>query len=177
MPTKDPAAPTFKQKAAREFKEYLWITLYLALLFTALTAYTMLLLRKHDVDGYLNEAFALVNALIIAKIILIGRMAHLGRRYETRPLYQVVLYKSFVYGLLVFVFHLVEDFVKRLIHGEPRGTVFHNIDLNDLASRTIVIFLAFIPLFAFMELGRIIGEEELHALFFHPRTANTHPPN
>jgi len=177
MPNKDPAAPTFKQKAAREFKEYLWITFYLALLFCALATYTMLVLRKFDVSGYLNDAFALINALIIAKIILIGRMARLGSRAETRPLYQSVLYKSVVYGLLVFAFHLVEEFVKRLIHGEPRGTVFYSIDLNDLASRSIVIFLAFIPLFAFMELRRIIGEEELHALFFHHRTEDNHPPN
>jgi hypothetical protein len=177
MPTKDPAAPNFKQKAAREFKEYVWITIYLALLFCALATYTMLVLRKYDVSGYLNDAFAIINALIIAKIILIGRMARLGTRYETRPLYQAVLYKSLVYGLLVYAFHLVEELIKRFIHGEPRGTVLRNINLNDLASRSIVIFLAFIPLFAFMELRRIIGEEELHALFFHHRTEKPPPQN
>ena len=177
MTSQDSAAPSFKQKAAREFKEYALITLYLALLFCALATYTMLLLKKYDVSGALNYAFAVINALIIAKIILIGRMVHLGQRYEARPLYQSVLYKSLLFGLLVFAFHLAEEFVKRLIHGEPAGTVLHKLDLNDAIPRSIVIFFAFIPLFIVMELRRIIGEEELHALFFRHRTEKQPPPN
>ena len=39
----------------------------------------MLLLKKYDVS-YLNYAFAIINALVIAKVILIGEMAHIGRK-------------------------------------------------------------------------------------------------
>lgn len=165
MTTKDPTAPSFKQKATHELKDFVLIALYLAFFFCALSTYGTLLLRKYDIS-YLNYAFALINALVIAKVILIGEMMHLGRRFEHKPLYQSVLYKSFVFGLLVFCFHLLEEFVKRLIHHEPAGTVLHNLNLGDIVARTIVIFGAFIPLFAVRELGRVMGEEKLHALFF-----------
>jgi hypothetical protein len=165
MTTKDPTAPSFKQKATHELKDFAWIALYLAFFFCALSTYSTLLLRKHDIS-YLNYTFALINALVIAKVILIGELMHLGRGFERKPLYQSVLYKSFVFGLFVFCFHLLEEFVKRLIHHEPAGTVWHNIHLGDLIGGTIVIFGAFIPLFAVRELGRVMGGEKLHALFF-----------
>jgi hypothetical protein len=163
--SKDPTAPGFKQKAAHELKDFVGISVYLAVFFCALSTYAMLLLRKYEIS-YLNYTFAIINALIIAKIILIGEWARLGRKGETRPLFQSVLYKSFVFGLLVFAFHFVEEFVKRLIHGLPAGTVVHDIHIDDLIGKSIVMFCAFIPLFAFRELGRVMGENKLHALFF-----------
>jgi hypothetical protein len=164
MTGKDPSAPCFKQKAEHELKDFAWISLYLGFFFCALTTYAMLLLRKYNIS-FLNYTFAIINALIVAKIILIGEWARLGKKIETKPLYLAVLYKSFVFGLLVFVFHFVEEFIKRLIHGLPAGTVVHDIDIDDLIGKSIVIFCAFIPLFAFRELGRVIGENKLHALF------------
>jgi hypothetical protein len=114
----------------------------------------------------LNYAFSLINALIVAKIILGGEMMHLGRGAESRPLCQAILYKSLLFGVLVFVFHIVEEVVKRIIHHQPRGTVLHNLDMDDLIARAIVIFAAFVPLFTIRELGRVLGEEKLHALLF-----------
>jgi len=169
--SKDPGAPGFKQKAKSEFMDFLVISAYLAFFFCTLVTYTMLLLRKYEIS-YLNYSFAIINALIIAKIILIGEMVHIGRSYESRPLYQTVLYKSVVFCLLVFAFHFVEEFVKRLIHGQPFGTVWHETRIDDLIARSLVIFCAFLPLFAFIELRRVLGEEKLHALFFHPRPAD-----
>jgi hypothetical protein len=171
MTSKDPTAPGFKKRAAHELKEFAGISLYLAFFFCALSLCSTLLLRKYEIS-YLNYTFAIVNALIVAKIILLGRMVHLGRRAENRRLYQTVLHKSFVFCLLLFAFHLLEEFIKRLIHGKPAGTVLHGLDFNDLTAKSIIIFCAFIPLFAFLELGRVIGEERLHALFLKPRAEN-----
>ena len=162
--SKDPAAPGFKQKAVREFKEYLWISAYLAFFFCALSTYTMLLLRKYDLENYMNYSFAIINALVIGKVILIAQMAHLGRGYEAKPVYQSVLYKSFIFGVVVFAFHIVEEFVKRVIQGKPFGSVLYATRWEDLIARTIVVFCAFIPLFGFMELRRVLGEEKLYLL-------------
>jgi len=168
MTSKDPSAPGFKQKAKHELQEFLMISAYLAFLFCALATYTMVLLKKYDVS-YLNYTFAIINALIIAKVILIGEMMHYGKGAEAKPLYQSVIYKSVAYCLLCFAFHIVEEFIKRVIHGDPFGTVWHNIHLDDLISRTIIIFCVFMPLFAFRELRRVMGEERFYALFFKPR--------
>jgi hypothetical protein len=165
--TEIPASPTkpgLKQKAAHELKEFVGVALYLGILFCTLTTYTMLLLKKYDIS-YLNYTFAIINALIIAKVILIGEMAHLGRRAEARPLHQSIFYKAFVYSLLVFAFHFLEEFIKALVHHKSFGTVLHDIDYNDLSAKTIVIFCVFVPLFAVTELRRVLGEDRFHSLF------------
>ena len=174
MTSDAPASPSFKQKATKELKEYIAVSFYLGFFFCAIVTYSILLLRKYDVGhDALNYTFAIINALVIGKVILIGRMAKLGKRTEGRPLYQSVLFKSVLFGVLVFLFHLLEEFVKRLIHGEPSGTVLHNINFEDLIGRSILVFCAFIPLFAFMELRRVLGEEKLHNLFFKSGAAAT----
>jgi hypothetical protein len=172
MSSKDPGAPGFKQKAVREFKEFLWIAGYLAFFFCALSTYTTLLLRKYEVDdNYLNYGFAIISALVIGKVILIAQMAHLGRGYEARPLYQTVILKSLIFGVVVFAFHFVEEFVKRVIHHKPFGSVWQETRWDDLVARTIVVLCAFIPLFGFMELRRVLGEEKLYSLLRSPGAA------
>ena len=167
MTNKVRISPGLKEKAKHEFIDFVVIALYLAFFLCALSTYAMLLLRKYEIS-YLNYTFALINALIIAKIILVGEMAHLGRTFENRPLYQSIFYKALFFGLLVFAFHLIEEFVKRLIHGEPSGTVLHNIRFDDLVGRAIVVFWAFLPLFGFREVRRVLGEDKLYAMILKP---------
>ena len=164
MSSKDPAAPSFKQKAKKELKDYFRISIYLAFFFCALVTYTNLLVRQYG-GSSLNYTFAIINALVIGKVILIGEMVNLGKRAEARPLYQSVLLKAILFSLLVLAFHFLEEFIKRLIHGEPSGTVWRNIDPNELIGRSLLVFCTFLPLFAFIELRRVLGEEEFFALF------------
>jgi hypothetical protein len=164
MTSKNPSAPGFKQRVKHEMKDYIEITIYLAVLFCTIVAYTNLVSSQDGVDP-LNYTFAIVNALVIAKVILIGEMVHLGRNVESRPLYQSVLLKSLIFAALVFLFHFVEEFVKRVYHHLPAGTVLREIDYEVLLARTIIILCAFIPLFAFRELRRVLGEEKLYTLF------------
>ena len=154
-----------------EFKDLVAISIYLAFFFCALATYSMVLLKKYDI--YLNYSFAIINALVIAKVLLIGDMAHLGRKAETKPLYLTILYKSFLFTLFVVAFHFLEEFVKRVIHHEPSGTVLRNTHWDELAARSLIVFAVFIPLFAFRELRRVIGEDTFYALFRAPGTANT----
>jgi hypothetical protein len=83
----------------------------------ALAAHDMLLLRQYNVE-YLTITFALINAAVVTKVIMIGEYAKLGRRHEDKALLISAVWKAFVFGLLVFGFHVVEEVIKRLIHGE-----------------------------------------------------------
>jgi hypothetical protein len=74
-----------------------------------------------------------------------------------------------VFGLLVFVFHVIEEIVKRLIHGSEIAKASHDVRLDQFASRAIFVFCTFIPLFAFREIRRIMGEEEFQTLLFGAR--------
>jgi hypothetical protein len=164
--TKDAAVRAeLKRKAKHELRELMVIFLYLAFFFCALTTYAMLLLNEYHVR-YWNYAFALINALVITKVIMIGEYAKVGRRYESRPLFLSSIYKALLFGVLVFAFHIVEEVIKRLIHGADLARASHELRIDQLLGRGIVVFCTFIPLFAFRETRRVLGEERFHELFF-----------
>ena len=154
-----------KQKAKHELKELLVIFFYLAFFFCALVTYSMLLLNEYHVK-YLNYAFALINALVITKVIMIGEYAHVGKRGETQPLVLSALWKAFIYTVLVFAFHVLEEVIKRLIHGAAMAEASRNIRIDELLGRSIVVFCVFIPFFAFREVRRVMGEDQFRALIF-----------
>ena len=163
---KDAAARAeLKRKAEHELRELLEIFLYLAFFFCALATYGMLLLDEFHVK-YWNYAFALINALVITKVIMIGEYAHVGKRGETKSLLLSAVWKAFLFGLLVFGFHVVEEMVKRLIHGSDMAAASHEIRVDQLLGRSLVVFCTFIPLFAFREFRRVMGEDKFRALVF-----------
>jgi hypothetical protein len=161
------AHPDRKQKIKHELREMLELAAYLAFFFCALAVYDMLLLNQYDVVNW-NFGFALINALVITKVIMIGEYAKLGRKYESRPLWLSAVWKAFIFGLLVYAFHIVEEVIKRLIHGADLARAPREIRFDQLAARSIVVFCIFVPLFAFREFRRVMGEDQFRALLFGP---------
>lgn len=158
-------AAGFKERAKRELKEFTIIAAYLAVLFCAISAYTSLLLGKYGESNTLTYSFAIINAMVIAKVILTGDMFRLGRRVESRPLYQSALLKAVLFFVLVVIFHFLEDFIKAFFRGKPLGSVIDEMEVEQVIARSIIIFCAFVPLFLFRELRRVLGEEKLYSLF------------
>lgn len=165
MSTENSARQGLKQKTIHEFWELAWIFLYLAFFFCSLELYSALLLSDFHVK-YLNFGFAVINALVVAKVILLGEYAKLGRKYEHRPLILSAAYKAFLFVLLVFAFHLVEELVKRFLHTGHFAGAFSGTHMNDLVGRGVVVFCTFLPLFAFREARRVLGEQRFLDLFF-----------
>jgi hypothetical protein len=166
MSSKNSKAADLKQKAVHEFKQFVAIFLYLAFFFCSVATYRMLLLNNFH-DSSFNYLAGLINALVVAKIILIGEYAHLGKKYERKPLLLSSVYKALLFGLLVFGFHIIEDMAKRLLHGENMAGAFHNVHIDDLLGRTLVIFCTFVPFFALREVRRVLGEDKFQDLFFY----------
>jgi len=144
--------------------------LYLAFFFCAVATYSMILLDKFHVS-YFTYGAALINALVIAKVILIGEYAHLGKKHEAKPLFLSSVYKAFLFSLLVFAFHIIEEVIKRLWHGETMAGASRELRFDDLLCRSLIVFCTFVPLFAFRELQRVLGEENFRALFFRSGAA------
>jgi hypothetical protein len=159
---------SLKQKAFHEFQEMAIIFLYLGFFFCAIATYSMLLLNKFEIS-YFTYGAALINALVIAKVILIGEYARLGKEHETKPLVYSAINKAFLFGVLVFAFHILEEAIKLLVHGRHVREAFREVRIDDLLSRTVIIFCTFIPLFAFREMRRVLGEEQFRALLFRGR--------
>ena len=159
------ADSNWKQKAKHELKEMLVLSGYLAFFFCALTTYKMFLLRQYEIDEW-SYAFALLNALVITKVIMIGQYAKIGRKHEGNSVFISAIWKSFIYGLLVFAFHLVEEIIKRLIHGAGVAKASHQVRIEEVGARAVVVFATFIPLFIFLELRRVMGDDAFGSLFF-----------
>jgi hypothetical protein len=157
--------PSRKEKLKHELLEMIWLFLYLAFFFCALVAYDTLLLKQYEVE-YWNFGFALLNALVITKVIMIGEYAKLGTRHEGKALFISAVWKALVFGALVFAFHVVEEIVKRIIHGADLERASHHLRFEQFTSRAIVVFSTFIPLFIFREFRRVMGEEEFNSFVF-----------
>jgi hypothetical protein len=162
----------WKQKLMHELREMLVLSGYLAFFFCALTTYKMFLLNQYEIDEW-SYGFALINALVVAKVIMIGDLAKIGKKHESKPIFFAAVWKSFLYGLLVFAFHIVEEVVKRMIHGASVEKASREIRFEEMGARTVVVFCCFLPLFMFLELRRRMGEEEFRALFFGKKDEGT----
>ena len=159
---------SLKEKAIEELKVFWIITLYLAVFLGSFTAYRRLILQEFGV-AYLHYGFALIQALIIAKVIMIGQAVGLGGRFERGPLILSVIYKSVLFGVLVFLFGNLERFIEGLIHKEDWGSILRHLTelgMYEELARAIILLVAFVPFFAFWEIGRVIGFHKLSALFF-----------
>ena len=165
MNDKSSSERSLKQKAMHELRELVVLTLYLAFFFCAVAAYRMVLLREFHVVS-LTFAFALINALVVAKVIMIGEYAKVGQRHESKPLLVSAIWKAFVFGLLVLAFHIVEELIKHLVHGEDFSASFNAIHIDEMLGRSLVVFCTFITLFGFREFRRILSEEKFYAIVF-----------
>jgi hypothetical protein len=167
----DPASKVgVKQRLEREMKEYLVIAAYLAAFFVSFTTYRKLVLAEYHV-GYFAYGWALMEAMILAKVILIGQFLHLGDRFRDSPLIVSTLWKSLVFGLLVAVFVVLEHVASALLHHRPVAIEFQLTGGQgyEMLARVQLMLVAFVPFFAFREISAVLGEGKLIDLFFRRR--------
>lgn len=166
-----------KQRALEELKAYWLITLYLWLFLGCFTVYRRLILAETGV-AYLNYGVALIEALVIAKVVLIGRIFGFTRRFDDAPLIVPVIYKSLVFSLLVLLFGVIEKLVVGWFHHQGLFGGLSEIAATgayEIGARTLMLTVAFVPFFAFIEVGRTLGMERLRSMFFSPRERRTEP--
>jgi hypothetical protein len=166
-----------KERAIEELRLFWIIALYLWMFLGSFTIYRRLIIAETGA-AYLHYGIALIEALIIAKVILIGKLFGFSRRFEDKPLIVPVLYKSILFGALVLLFGIVEHVVEGWFH--KQGVVgglreIDNLGVYELGARVLMLIVAFVPFFAFSEIGRVIGPQKLAALFFAKREAVATP--
>jgi hypothetical protein len=159
---------SLKEKALRELRLFLFVTLYLVFLLGSFTLYRRLTYAELGL-GYLAYGFKLIEALVIAKVILIADAIGLGRSAERRSLFVSVAWKTVLFSLFIVAFNILEQAVEARVHGEPWSRAilsFTDKGLDEMLARSLVIVIALIPLIAFLELDRALGPGKLRELFF-----------
>lgn len=176
MPNTANARTGVKQKLSHEMKQFVIIFLYLGLLIGAFNTYRWLLLAEYHV-GYFVYGYSLIEALVLAKIILIGESLGIGERFSGQPLIFPTLYKTILFALCAVAFGIVEHLITGFLHGKDLAGIFQEIISGrcEILARMLIMFVAFIPFFAFGETMRALPEVKLFDLFFRKRPATSNP--
>ncbi len=167
----------WKQRIQREMVTYGINALYLAVFFGVFAWYRRFVLAEYEIK-YFKYGAAIIEALVLAKVIWFGEILGLVRDRENRPLLYPTLQKSLVFTLFFGVFAMFEAMVGGAIKGVGAGgglTKLLGEGKYELLARCMITFCAFVPFFAFRELARTFGEGKLWKLFFRRREAT--PPD
>ena len=158
--------PTVKERAAHQLKEFLAMFIYLWVLLALLVINQSSVLAR-EAHSYQAHFFAFVNALILAKVLLIGEDLHLGNRFRDKPLLYSIFYKCFVFTIFLIVFHILERVIVGALSGRTIAQSFPSIgggSLQGILSLGATVFVALIPFFAFREISRVMGQSEFWSL-------------
>jgi len=165
--TNDPKRQGLRQRAKEELLEYVAISLYVCVFLGALLNYRRVVLAQVGIS-YAHYGYAFVEALILAKLILIGEAMHIGKSFERLPLAISAAYKSLVFGVFVLIFQVAELAVHNLVKGESMIPELTGLLMRPSATlaHVLVVIMAFVPFFLLREAGRQLGEERLFGLLF-----------
>jgi len=164
----------WKQRLTAELIEYWVLVVYLSCFFGAFTWYRRIVLAEYRI-GYAHYGVGIIEALVLAKVTLIGDVLHLGRRLAHRSLFVVSIYKAVVFSLWVGAFTVVEQLVDAWLRGVGWAGAVSDLlgpGKYELTAKCLVTFVAFIPFFAYGELEGVLGEGRIRGLLFRKRTVS-----
>jgi len=167
MPTK----AQVRDRAKSELKEFVLIGTYLFMVFSALTFYKSAILEGESIH-WVPWGFAVIKSALAAKFILIGHALHIGEGHQTKPLIWQTLHKSIGFLIVVAGLTVVEEAIVGLIHGRTFWQSMAEVGggtSEQMIATAVILFLVFVPMFAFGALTEVMGEEALVRTFFKER--------
>jgi len=162
------AKRSVKERLIEEFKRFLVMFVYLWVLFGLFALHEKIVLRESGLD-FTRQGFALINALVLAKVMLIAEGLGLGRHLTSRALIYPILLQSFAFTVVFILFHVLESVVVGMIHGETAAASVPLIGgggFVGLLCVAVIFFFALMPFFAFREVSRKLEPGRLNALLF-----------
>jgi len=167
-----------KTGAIDETRKLFGIFIYFWVLFSLFSLHKALILN--DESLIFHQGFAFINALALAKVVLVAEFFHVGDKFKDRPLIYPIMFKSAVFAVILMCFHLIEETLIGILHGKMLSQSIPNIGggtLQGILMVGIIMFVVLMPFFAFGELDRAIGPEQLRSLLFGIKTkAGAAPP-
>ena len=160
-----------KEKAIDELKRFLVIATYLWVLFGMFEVHRWAILKEFhvtSVSGY-RIGFALINAMLMGKIFLLGESLHVGERVKTKRLIHSVLFKAATFALFLMGFQLIEEAVIGLIHGRGLAASIPG-GLEAKIVEGAMAFVVLIPFFLYTEVQRVLGKENMRAMILEKKT-------
>jgi hypothetical protein len=179
----DPAAAHRRANKAKEVivheaTRFLWMFLYLWALLGLFVLNEKVTLRQHGID-FAPHGFALINALILAKVMLVAEDLNLGARLQPRPLIYPILTEAFILAVLFIVFHVLEEIAVGLIAGKAIAASVPMIGgggFVGLACVALILFISLIPYFGFRRVSRELGPGKMKEMLLGSPRRNAASP-
>ncbi|QGM46357.1 hypothetical protein [Methylocystis heyeri] len=161
-----------KSGAVEEAKKVFRVFVYLWVFLTVLSLHKAFIFNE-DILTY-QQGFAFINALALSKIVVVGQDLRLGDRITRKlPLIYTILFKSAVFAALTIFFHIIEETLIGMWHGKPATGAIPTLgdgSLQALSMLAIIVFVALIPFFGFLEISEALGPEKLRAILLRRKS-------
>jgi hypothetical protein len=164
-----------KDRVLDEARRFVAMFLYLWVLFGLFVLNERIILDQRG-SGFASHGFALLNALVLAKVMLVTEDLNLGRWMRRRPLIYPILFESLLLTVMFICFHVVEHLVVGLFKKETIAASIPAIGGGGLAGVVcvaVILFVSLIPFFAFRNVSRKLGPGQLHLMLFGTGTKLT----
>lgn len=156
------------ERGLDEFRRFLVMFVYLWVVFGLFVLNETVILGERHLN-FAAQGFALINAAVMAKIMLIAEALKLGRRFEHLPLIYPVVHKSALFAAVFIVFHALERILVGVLGGRSVADSMPHIGggtWSGVLTVWAIMTISLLPFFALREIGRIIGEGRLWDLMF-----------
>ncbi len=157
---------SLKEKLYDELRKFLMIFWYLWFVFSVFLIHEWMVLASHQVS-FRFYGLALVNALVLAKIMLIAEELKFADRFKDRQLVYPIAFKSIAFSALLVTAYIVEEIAVGMFHGKSAAESFPQIggggSIGALAFG-VILSAALVPFFGFREIARAIGEAKFRTL-------------
>jgi hypothetical protein len=166
--TQTTAKAPLHQRAMHEFKELVFITLYLYVTLGAVILMKTAVLHTEGVE-FTPWGIAIVKAVVLAKFMLLGEAVKIGGRATTGPLIWPTLRKAFGLLVLLIVMNTIEEAIVGLFHGKSIATSLGELfgpRLEETLAGYLIMLMVLLPYCAFRALEEALGEGRVTRMFF-----------
>ncbi len=158
-------------RAKHGLSRFVMMFLYLFVIFTLFQFHEYIVLTQHHLP-YTRYGFAIVNALILAKVMLVADEFRLGDWFPTQPLLYPILIRSILFAAVFIVFDIAEKVITGLFEGQSLADSIPSLGSGGVLGSVLIgaiLTVALTPFFAFAELSKILGPGVLRSAFLTER--------
>ena len=159
----------FKEKIKDELKEVGMVTLYFLFCFGVILLLKKLFLAEYEI-GYYALSSAVIGALIVGKVVVILDHTKIGNRFEEKPPYIHIIYRSLTYTFTVAIVLFIEHVFHAFGDGNSLWAAIKEVVANREAPRLWAVIICILGAFAVYNvistINKHLGEGELKRLLF-----------
>ncbi len=160
------ASPSRRERLAEELRKYFLISAYLWVCFAVLSLFKAATLETEGID-WAPLGFAVIQALVLGKFILIGDALKAGHRAEHHPLLHRIAWRSLALLAVLIVFKALEELIVGWAHDKSFETILEEATAQPLwvhLAPVLLMLLILIPMITASEIHRTVGAERFREL-------------